>query len=109
MNAMTHRGYAARVEYSAEDESFIGRIAGIEDIVTFHGDSVQELRTAFESAVDDYLETCARIGKRPQRAYSGQIMVRVPPDLHARAAMAADARGESLTAFVVGALERAVR
>ena len=109
MNPMTHRGYAARIEFSAEDESFIGRIAGIDDIVTFHGDSVQTLRAAFEAAVDDYLATCERIGKRPQRAYSGQIMVRVPPDLHARAAMAADARGESLTSFVSRALERATR
>jgi predicted HicB family RNase H-like nuclease len=104
---MTHRGYAARIEYSAEDDGFIGRIAGIADIVTFHGDSVATLRASFEAAVDDYLATCERIGKRPQRAYSGQIMVRVPPELHARAAMAADARGESLTAFVAHALERA--
>lgn len=109
MNAMTYRGYAARIEYSAEDESFIGRIAGIEDVVTFHGDSVGELRAAFEAAVDDYLATCERIGKRPQRAYSGQIMLRIPPELHARAAMAADARGESLTAFVATALDRATR
>lgn len=105
--AMSHRGFAARVEYSAEDETFVGRLLGVEDIVGFHGDSVAELRRAFEEAVDDYLATCERLGRPPRRAYSGQIMVRVPPDLHARAARAAEARGETLTAFVARALEGA--
>jgi predicted HicB family RNase H-like nuclease len=56
MNTMTYRGYAARIEYSDEDQSLVGQIAGINDVVGFHGDSVAELRTAFEEAVEDYLE-----------------------------------------------------
>jgi len=57
MNTMQYKGYAARIEYSEEDKCFIGHIAGIRDIVGFHGDSVKSLLSAFKEAVDDYLET----------------------------------------------------
>ena len=56
MNTMIYKGYIAQIEYSAEDGCLIGEIAGIRDIVGFHGDSVTELRAAFEEAVEDYLD-----------------------------------------------------
>jgi predicted HicB family RNase H-like nuclease len=107
MNAMEYQGYAARVEYSEEDGCFIGRIAGIRDIVTFHGESVQELRAAFAEAVEDYLETCERAGLKPQKPYSGKIMLRVPPEVHAHAAMQAEAHGMSLNQWAAQVLARA--
>lgn len=58
---MNNKGYAARLEYSEEDSLFVGHIAGIRDVVGFHGSSVAELRAAFVEAVDDYLDTCAKL------------------------------------------------
>lgn len=66
MNEMNYNGYVGHVEYSAEDGLFVGRIAGVKDVVGFHGDSINELRKAFEEAVIDYLETCAKLGRAPQ-------------------------------------------
>lgn len=63
---MTFKGYAARIEYSDEDFCFIGRIAGINDVVGFHAESVTELKAAFEEAVDDYLDTCKKLNREPQ-------------------------------------------
>nr|WP_244494745.1 type II toxin-antitoxin system HicB family antitoxin [Ensifer sp. Root127] len=63
MNTMTYNGYHARIEFDAEDEVFFGRIAGISDVIGFHGDSVAELKKAFHEAVDDYLETCRKLAK----------------------------------------------
>jgi len=77
MSTMTHKGFAARVEYSDEDACFIGHIAGIQDVIGFHGESVAELRTAFEEAVEDYLETCQKLGREPNRPYSGQFRLRL--------------------------------
>jgi predicted HicB family RNase H-like nuclease len=57
MNTMIYKGYAARIEYSDDDQCFIGHIAGINDVVGFHGDSVKELKVAFEDAVNDYIAT----------------------------------------------------
>lgn len=99
MNTMKYKKYTARIEYSDEDDCFVGHIAGINDIVGFHGESVVQLRSAFKDAVDDYLDTCKAVGKEPQRPYSGNIMLRVPSELHARAALAAETRGKSLNAW----------
>src|ERR1017187_100690 len=96
MNTMEHKGFAARVEYSEEDGCFIGHIAGIRDVIGFHGESVAELRASFEEAVDDYLATCKKLGKEPNKTSSGQFRLRLAPELHARAAMLAETRGKSL-------------
>jgi predicted HicB family RNase H-like nuclease len=63
-NILRHKGYAGRVEFDAG--LFFGRIAGIEDGIGFHADTVAGLVAAFEEAVDDYLGTCAKIGKAPE-------------------------------------------
>ena len=104
MKTMQHKGYAARIEYSDEDKCFVGHIAGIRDVVGFHGESVDELRTAFEEAVDDYLDTCERAGLSPQRPYSGKVMLRLSPELHAEIAMKAEASGKSLNQWATETL-----
>ena len=71
MGVMTYKGYLANIEYSDEDELFIGRLTGIEDVVGFHGDSVAELKAAFIEAVEDYLETGNTSGRTPHQTYSG--------------------------------------
>ena len=106
-NAMSYKGYSARVEYYDEDGIFTGRIAGIRDGVGFHANTVDGLREAFHEAVEDYLETCAKIGKDPQRAYSGQMMFRVSPEVHRKAALAAELAGKSLNAWAEEVLGKA--
>ena len=108
MKTMRHKGYAARIEYSEEDGCFVGHIAGIRDIVGFHGESVAELRSAFEQTVDDYLETCAILGKEPQKSYSGKLMLRIPPDIHAAVATAAETRCKSINQLVAEILNQTV-
>ena len=96
MDTMTYKGYAASIEYSEDDECFIGHIAGIKDRVGFHGESVIELKAAFHDAVEGYLETCTAVGKEPQKPYSGKLMPRIPPELHATIATAAQVSGQSI-------------
>ena len=67
MEVMNCQGYTVRIEYSDEDSLFVGHITGIKDIVGFHGDSVRELREAFEVAVTDYLDTRANLSTRLAR------------------------------------------
>jgi predicted HicB family RNase H-like nuclease len=107
MSTMNYKGYAARIEYSDEDGCFIGHIAGIKDVIGFHAESVNELRVAFEEAVNDYLATCAKAGRAPQRPYSGKLMLRVPPEVHARAAMMAEAHGMSINQWAADVLSKA--
>ena len=104
MSTMIFQGYAAKIECSDEDGCFIGHIAGIKDVIGFHADSVKELREAFFEAVDDYLVTCEKLGKAPQKPYSGKLMLRVPPEVHAHAAMMAEAHGKSLNQWAADVL-----
>ena len=107
-NILDHRGYRARVEFDAEDGLFFGRIAGIRDGVSFHADTVAALVEAFEQAVDDYLETCAQLGKTPERPFSGKLMLRVDPAVHAKSVEAAELAGKSLNQWTEDVLRKAV-
>lgn len=106
MKAMHYQGYAARIEYSDEDGLFVGHIAGIRDVVGFHGESVQELRSAFEEAVDDYLDTCEKLNRAPQKPYSGKLSLRLEPELHASVALRADLARKSINQWVADVLSR---
>lgn len=96
MKTLTYKGYLATVEYDPDDEIIVGRVAGLNDVVGFHADEAQALKQAFREAVDDYIETCAAAGKAPEKPYSGKMMFRVDPKVHASAALAAQAAGRSL-------------
>jgi predicted HicB family RNase H-like nuclease len=107
-NILEHKGYRARVEFDADDQIFFGRLAGIRDGVSFHADNVPALLEAFREAVDDYLETCHQIGKKPERPYSGKLMLRVDPMIHAKSAEAAELAGKSLNQWTEDVLRHAV-
>lgn len=105
--SMTYKGYSARIEYAADDELFVGHIAGITDIIGFHADTVAGLKAEFASAVDSYLDACAEIGKSPQKSYSGKLMLRINPGTHAKAVVAAKLAGKSLNEWGEEALNAA--
>ena len=66
-----------------------------------------ELKAAFREAVDDYIETCAKIGKEPQRPFSGKVMFRISPETHRHAVLAAQLEGISLNQWAENALKQA--
>lgn len=106
-NTMTYKGYSARIEYDNEDGILTGKIAGIRDGVGFHAISVEGLKEVFHEAVDDYVETCAKVGKDPQKQYSGRVMFRVDPEVHRKVALAAELSGKSLNQWAEEVLNRA--
>ena len=86
---MEYKGYSARVEFDDEANIFHGEIINVRDVVTFEGETVDELRQAFKDSVDDYLEYCAQRGEDPEKPYSGRFVVRVEPELHKQIAIEA--------------------
>jgi predicted HicB family RNase H-like nuclease len=107
MNTLQLKGYAAKISYSDNDACFVGHLAGIADIEGFHADNVAELRAAFEEAVTDYLATCEKAGRNPQKPASGKLMLRVPPEVHGAALVAAQVKGQSLNQWASNALRDA--
>ncbi len=65
MNIMHYKGYAARIEFDERDNIFVGRILGLRTIISFHGETVSELRQEFESAIEDFLRDCKEQGIKP--------------------------------------------
>ena len=104
---LDYRKHRARVEFDAEDGLFFGRIAGIRDGATFHADTVPALVEAFHDAVDDYIETCAKLGKTPERPFSGKLMLRLDTAVYAKSVEAAELAGKSLNQWTEDVLRRA--
>ena len=105
---MKYKGYSAHIEYSEEDRCLVGHIAGITDIVGFHGNTVPELQEAFEEAVEDYLETCEKLNKPAQKPYSGNLRLQIPPNVHVAIARAAEASGKDLDQWATETFTHAV-
>ena len=103
-NYLEYKSYIGTVEFSAEDKVFFGKIHGINDVVSFEGVSVAELETAFQEAVDDYLETCMALKKSPDKVFKGSFNVRVSGDLHRNAALLATRKGLNINEVVKLAL-----
>jgi predicted HicB family RNase H-like nuclease len=107
-NAFRYKGFLGSVYYSPEDECFHGRIEGIDDLVTFEGRSVDELKGCFRDAVEDYIELCRKAGKSAQKSYGGSFNIRISSDLHKRAVRKSISEGISLNRLVRRALEKEV-
>ena len=108
MNKMTYKGYTARIEFDERDNIFWGKVLGINDSISFEGETVAERTQDFHNAIDFYLEDCAALGKAPQKSASGKLMLRVPPELHAAALVKAQSAGKSLNQWALEALNQAV-
>jgi predicted HicB family RNase H-like nuclease len=108
MNTMSHQGYTARIEFDDRDNIFVGRLLGVRAIISFHGQTVRELRKAFEHAVNDYLAECAETGIAPEKPASGKLLLRVSPEVHGRAMVVTQSAGKSLNQWMAEVVENAV-
>lgn len=108
MNTMMLDGYHARIEYDPELDRFRGEILGLNGGADFYGQSPAELRAEFRQSLDVYLAVCREQGLSPRKQYSGKFNLRIPPDLHERLALLAQAQGKSINLLAQEALQRAV-
>lgn len=72
MELLSHKGYNGSIETSVADDTLHGKILFINDLVTYEAQSVAQLKAEFADAVDDYLETCSAIGKKPEKTLSAR-------------------------------------
>ena len=107
-NTMEYKGYVGSVEFSAEDELLFGKVMGIRALISYEGKDVESLVSDFHEAVDEYLDTCESEGIEPEKAYKGSFNVRISPELHRMAVVAALAKQMTLNSFVENAIGQAV-
>ncbi|GHV62766.1 DNA repair protein HhH-GPD [Spirochaetia bacterium] len=104
-DVLIYKDYISSVHFNAEDEVFYGKIEGIDDLVLFEGNTVGELKQAFEDSIDDYIQTCKKYNKDIEKSYKGSFNVRINPDLHKKVTRAAIKMGLSLNQFMQKAVE----
>jgi len=104
-----YKGYTGVFESDPSIDAFHGRVVGLQDVVSFQGSSMDELRREMAESVEDYLELCVEVGKEPERPYRGEFLVRTTPELHRAAAIEAESAGLSLNAWVEAALASVVK
>ena len=102
---MEYKGYHATIKFDAEDMLFIGKVFGIADSLNFHGTSVDELKKMFHQSIDNYLDICAKFGKKPDKEFKGNFNVRLSPTLHRKLALEAENQNMTLNQYVTKALE----
>ena len=108
-STMEYKGYIARVEYDDEAQLFHGQALNLRDVITFQGRSVTELKKALRGSVDDYVAFCATRGEEPEKPLSGKVLLRLTPEIHCAAMLAAAQRRRSLNAWASEVIERASR
>jgi len=106
MSTMNYKGYVGTVEYSEQDELLYGQLSYIRDLVNYEAESAKGLKSAFHSAVDNYLASCEKRGKEPNKPFRGSFNVRTGSELHRAAVIAA--QDQSLNAFVCDAIREKV-
>ncbi len=105
---MEYKGYIGKVEFDDETGVLYGEVINLRDVITFQGESVQEVRAAFQESVDDYLVFCAERGEEAEKPYSGTFTVRIPPELHREITTQAQFANKSLNSWMTELLERSV-
>lgn len=103
-----YKGYVGVFEFDEELGQFHGYVVNTQDVISFYGSSVEELKAELKASVEEYLLFCAEKGRSPEKPFSGNLSIRTSPDIHRRIAMQAARRRISMNSFVESILEQAV-
>ena len=105
---MKYKKYIAKVTYDDEANIFHGDVINIRDIITFQGESVEELKQAFIDSVEDYIEFCKERGEEPDKPFNGRFTINLPPDLHKKIIMTIEKSDMNLENWIQNVFEHAV-
>jgi len=104
-NLMEYKGYLGSVEYSEEDDCLFGKVQGIRGLLSYEGQTIQELKQDFHEAVDEHLEYCRIKGVEPEKSFKGGFNVRIPEELHRAAFIYVQDHETNMNSVVIEALK----
>lgn len=110
MDYLEYKGYKGSVEYSKEDNCLFGKVQGLsKELITYEGQTLEELRKDFEEGVDSYLAFCKEEGVAPAKPYSGKLNLRMSSELHSRVAAIVAATGTTINDFINKAIKNELK
>lgn len=105
---LRYKGYTGHVIYDDEAKILHGEVSTLKDVITFQGKTVDEIEQAFIDSIEDYLEWCKELNVEPEKPFSGNIHLRLTPDLHAKLVSEAKYAGISLNNFIDKAIRKSI-
>ena len=103
-----YKGYIGVVDFDPEIDMFHGTVINTQDVITFYGASVTELRAEMQKSLEVYFEVCDEQGKVPDKPFSGTLTIQTSPELYGRIALNAARRQLEINAYLQEVLEKAV-
>ncbi len=103
-----YEGYVGVFDFDSEIDAFHGTVINTNDVISFYGSSVEELKKEMRQSIDEYLAFCEEQGKKPEKPFSGKIMIRTSPELHRQLAREAARHQISMNNYVQDVLKEAV-
>ena len=103
-----YKGYIGVVDFDPEIDLFHGTVINTQDVITFYGASVTELREEMQKSLEVYFEVCDEQGKVPDKPFSGTLTIQTSPELYGRIALNAARRQLEINAYLQEVLEKAV-
>jgi len=109
MNTFTYKGYNGAVEIDPKAGILFGRVLDLDAVLTFEAETVRDAERAFRDTVDEYLDWCTERDKQPEKPFSGKLVLRIPPEVHRDAVIAATRDRKSLNTWLADVVTRAAR
>ncbi len=106
-NVMDIKGYKALIAFDPETNLFRGEFIDLNGHADFYAADVKSLHREGEISLKVFLDMCREDGVEPRKNYSGKLMVRLPAELHERAAVSAASKGQSLNAWLAEVVAQA--
>ena len=103
-----YKGYVGVFDFEPDSGSFHGTVVNTNDVISFYGSSVAELRREMRRSVEEYLAFCREQDRPPEKPFSGKVLLRTTPELHRKVALQAARRRLSMNAWLQEVLEQAV-
>lgn len=108
-NVMTIKGYQAVIAFDPEISMFRGEFLGLNGGADFYAADVEGLHREGEVSLQVFLDACEKRGIDPRKHYSGKFVLRLEPEIHEAAAIAAAAHGQSLNQWAVQTIREAAQ
>ena len=98
-----YKNYTASIEYSNEDECYVGEVVGMTNhTIVFGGNTIEEAHSAFKEMIDYYLNDCKDTATEPE--VPTVISISLPTDLYIEASEKAERKGLTVRKLIAEAV-----